>query len=342
MTEAEVVAGIEGLLDDRPQRQRQPQRQPQRASDVPAEPEQPGPEDPMPGPDDPAPSDDEEDDYEPDTEPVPEGEDGSGHQSVEPPNGWSKEEKVLFAQLPPEAQAVIARRDGEQTRDYVKKTEEIAEHRRALESTFAEIQHERETYARNLQQLLVVAAPEIQRFANIDWQQLAQDQPAEYVRLTAERDAMRNRIGGIQGELQRVTAQSQEAQAQQFAVIRRAEQQRLVEQLPEFGDPEKAPKRIAEMRDYLSKRGFTPEEIGGVVDHRVLLVVDAAMRAERMQQVRRQAQDKRNPAAPQVQPPGSPRQRGDTAAAQRRGQKMAALRRSGSDKDAISYLLEVL
>jgi len=343
-TEAQVMEGIEGLLDDRPKRQpRQPPQGAQRTSDVPAETEQAGPEDPMPGPEDPAPSDEEEDDdYEPDTDPVPEGEDGSGHQSVEPPNGWSKEEKALFAQLPPEAQAVIVRRDGEQTRDYVKKTEEIAEHRKALESTFAEIQQERNAYARNLQQLLFVAAPEAQRFANIDWQQLAQEAPADYVRMTAERDAMRGRIGGIQAELQRVAAQAEEAQAQQFVQLRQAEQQRLIEALPDFGDREKAPKKVAEMRDWLVKRGFSNEEIGQVVDHRVLLVVDKAMQADRVMEARRQAQEKRVQTAPQVQPPGSPRQRGDTQAAQRRGQKMNALKRSGSEKDAISYLLEIL
>jgi hypothetical protein len=340
-SEAQVMEGIEGLLDDRPKRPQQP-RQPQRASDVPAEAEQEG-QDPLPGPEDPAPSEDEEDNtYEPDTEPVQEGEDGADHQSVAPPNSWSKEDKAVFAQLPPEAQAVIVKRESEQNRAFTQKTQEIAEHRKALESTFQEIHAEREAYARNLQQLLFVAAPEAQRFANIDWQQLAQEQPAEYVRMTAERDAMRGRIGGIQQELQRVAAHAEQAQAQQFMQLRQAEQQRLIEALPDFGDQEKAPKKVAEMRSWLNQRGFSDQEIGQVVDHRVLLVVDKAMQADRVTEARRQAEAKRNTSAPQVQPPGSPRQRGDTQAAQRRGQKMASLKRSGSEKDAIAYLLEVL
>jgi hypothetical protein len=338
-SEAQVMEGIEGLLDDRPKRQQQ--RQPQRASDVPAEAEQEG-QDPLPGPEDPATSDEEEA-YEPDTEPVQEGEDGEGHQSVAPPESWLRaDDKAVFAQLPPEAQAVIVRRESEQNKAFTAKTQEIAEHRKALESTFQEIHAEREAYARNLQQLLFVAAPEAQRFANIDWQQLAQEQPAEYVRMTAERDAMRGRIGGIQQELQRVAAHAEQAQAQQFAQLRQAEQQRLIEALPDFGDQEKAPKKVAEMRSWLTKRGFSDQEIGQVVDHRVLLVVDKAMQADRVQEARRQAEAKRNTSAPQVQPPGSPRQRGDTQAAQRRGQKMASLKRSGSEKDAIAYLLEVL
>jgi hypothetical protein len=248
----------------------------------------------------------------------------------------------VFRTLPPEAQAVIARRESEQNKAFTQKTQEIAEHRKALESTFQEIQTERDAYARNLQQLLFVAAPEAEKFSQIDWTRLAQEQPAEYVRLSAERDALRGRIGGIQGELQRVAAQAQQAQAQQFAQIKQVEQQRLIEAIPDFGDQEKGPRKAAEMRAWLNKKGFSDQEIGQVVDHRVLLVVNEAMQADRVRQARQQAETKRNGAAPQVQPPGSPRQRGDTSAAQRRGQKMAQLKRSGSEKDAISYLLEVL
>lgn len=344
MSEADVMAGIEGLLDDRPaKRPPPPQRnQPQRASDVPAETEEPGP-DPRPGPEDPAPSEEEDDDYTPDPDnAADQGDDVADHQSVEPPSSWNNADKEVFRALPPEAQAVIARRESEQNKAFTQKTQEIAEHRKALESTFQEIQSERNAYARNLQQLLFVAAPEAQKFAEIDWQRLASEQPADYVRLTAERDALRGRIGGIQGELQRVAQQAQQAQAQQFAQVRQAEQQRLIEALPDFGDPQKAPQKVAEMRAWLNAKGFSDQEIGQVVDHRVLLVVDEAMRADRTREVRRQAETKRNGAAPQVQPPGAPRQRGDTQAAQRRGQKMAALRKSGSERDAISYLLEVL
>ena len=41
MSEADVMSGIEGLLDPKPERKPPTRHQPQRASDVPAEPEQP-------------------------------------------------------------------------------------------------------------------------------------------------------------------------------------------------------------------------------------------------------------------------------------------------------------
>jgi hypothetical protein len=248
----------------------------------------------------------------------------------------------VFAQLPPEAQAVIARRESERDKAFSQKAQEIAEHRKALEATFSEIQSERQSYAQNLQQLLFVAAPEAQKFAEVDWQRLASEQPAEYVRLTAERDALRARVGGIQQEIQRVNAQAAQHQAQQFAVVRQAEQQRLVEAMPDFGDAEKGPKLAGDMRQWLQKQGFSDQEIGQVIDHRVILVAAKAMQADRAASARQAADAKRNTAAPTVQPPGAARQRGDTQVAQRRQQKMAQLRRSGSEKDAISLLMDYL
>ena len=336
MSEAEVMQGIEGLLDP-PRRQRTPAPQ---QTQAPAEeaPQDTGP-DPAAGPEDPAPSDTEEADL-PDE---PDGEDADTElAAVEPPRSWSNADKEVFAQLPPEAQAVIARRESERDKAFNAKTQEIAQHRQALEATFAEIQQERSSYAKNLEQLLFVAAPEAQKFAQIDWARLAREQPAEYVALTAERDALRGRIGGIQQELQRVSAQSQQAQAQQFAALKQTEMGRLVEKLPDFGDETKGPKLASDMRNWLQQRGFNDAEIGQVIDHRVLLVVNEAMAADRARTARQVAETKRTTNAPAVQPPGAGRQRSDTRAAQVRQQKMAQLRKSGSEKDAISYLLDVL
>ena len=249
----------------------------------------------------------------------------------------------MFRTLPPEAQAVIARRESERDKAFSQKAQEIAQHRQALEATFGEIQTERASYAQNLQQLLFVAAPEAQRFANVDWQRLATENPADYVRMSAERDALRGRIGAIQGELQRVQAQAQQGQAQQFVQLRQVEQQKLVEAIPAFGDPEAGPKLASDMRAWLRGKGFSDAEIGQAVDSRLLVVAHLAMQADRAADARRQAETKRTPAAPQsVQPPGAGRQRSDTQAGQRRAQKMAALQKSGSEKDAISYLLEIL
>src|SRR3954464_5260116 len=341
LSEQQFADKVEGLLDPKPQprQPKAPPAEPQaQSSDATPEgtPESAAPEDAGP---DTAPGDEEEE--QPDTDPGEESEDAA--HPIDPPRSWSNQEKELFSQLPPEAQQVIARREGERDKAFNQKTQEIAEHRKALESTFGEIQSERQSYAQNLDRLLFVAAPEAQQFAQLDWQRLAVENPAQYVAMTAQRDALRGRLGAIQEELGRVSQAAQQDRARQFAVLRDAEQQRLIEKLPAFGEPEAGQKLAGDMRSWLVKQGFSEQEIGQVIDHRIILVAEKAMRADLQRAQRQQAEGKRTPTAvPAVLPPGAPRQRSDSAAGQRRQQKLGRLEKSGNEQDAIAYLMEIL
>lgn len=334
MSERDILAGIEGLLEaeDKPAKRRPAVvRQAEETS------ESGGPEAPPDAGPEEATGEEEAEQSEPDDAQ----EDDQSDHSIDPPNSWSKEERAIFDGLPPEAKAVIARRESDQNKAFTQKTQEIAEHRKALETTFTAIQSERAQYSQNLQQLLMVAMPEAEQFARIDWQKLAQESPADYVRLTAERDALRGRVGAIQGELQRVNQQQQEDYARNFASIRATEAQRLAEKLPAFGDPEKGPKLQTDLRNYLQKKGFSPQEIGQVIDHRVILVAEIARQAEEAKDARRLAETKRSDQAPSVQRPGST-QRRETNAGRRRQERFEQLRRSGSQRDALGYLMEIL
>jgi len=51
-------------------------------------------------------------------------------QGVQPPASWSKEDRAVFATLPPNVQDLLSRREREMTADYTRKTQEIAEIRR--------------------------------------------------------------------------------------------------------------------------------------------------------------------------------------------------------------------
>lgn len=342
MSESDAVASVAGLLEaeDEPPRRRRAEPRPQQtpSQDAGHEPGRDVPE--SDGQD--LPEDAEPEEAIGDTEEAAsdEPDDESDHR-IEPPKSWSNEDKAVFQQLPPEAQAVITRRESERDRAFQAKTQEIAQHRHALEATFGEIQQERNSYANNLEQLLAVAMPEAAQFANLDWQRLAQESPADYVRLTAERDALRGRIGAIQGELQRVQAVAQQDYARNFAHLRATEAARLAEKMPDFADREKGGKFVNEMRQWLHEQGFTAQEIGQVIDHRVILVAAKAMQADRAARARRSAETRRADPAPSVQRPGVSPHR-ESNAARRRSQAMEQLKRTGSDRDAISYLQQLL
>jgi hypothetical protein len=331
-SDADIAKGIEGLLDaEAPRRRRtQPAEQPKEESDA-VEASDPGP-DPLPTEEeDPSPgeADDEGiDPDEPEEEPAP---------AIDPPESWKADERALWAKVPPDVQAIIARRDRDASSYVLTRTTEMADERRAsAEARLAE----RGEYKTNLEKLLFVAAPEAEKFTQIDWQRLAAENPADYVRLTAERDALRGRIGAIQGEIQRIDYQSNAEREQQFGQFREQQAQLLAQKLPVYADAERGPKFVKELTDYLQTQGFTPQELAAVVDHRAILLAEKAMRADRAAAARNGANTQKAPP-PRVQPPGT-KQRSDTSAGQRRNNKLAALERSGSERDAVAYLLEIL
>lgn len=334
--DAGVLASLENMLAAEeappPQQPRQPNGQYTATQDSPATadaaPEEATPE---------GESDQVSGDTEDDEGTEPDGTQEEARPAIDPPVSWNGADRAEFAKLTPEAQAIVARREGERDRYVQQRTQQVAEEARAIAG--ARLQEQQE-YAANLQKLLFVASPEAGKYAQIDWQRLAVEQPAEYVRLSAERDGLRNRIGELQGELQRVQYAAQQQQAIETAKIREEQLQLLTERMPVFKDPVKGPQMARDIGDWLLKHGFSPEEVGQVYDHRVLEVVAIAMQADRAAAARKAVVADRQPA-PTVQPSGT-KQRSDRTAAQRRDAKMAALKKSGSQQDALEYLKEII
>ena len=330
-SDAQALQSLEAILEaeDAP-RQRQP-RAPQPTQDQPATDTADDDTGPEPPEEEPATSDEDDEGAEPD---APEEDDGP---AIDPPASWNAQDRAEFAKLPREAQAIVARREGERDRYIQQRTSQLAEENRA---SAQERLREATEYAQNIQRLLFVASPEAQIYSQIDWQKLARENPDDYVRLTAERDALRGRIGTLQQELQRVEYATQAQQAEFQQRVKEEQLTLLRQRLPVLSDPEKGPRLARDMGSWLTEQGFTAEEIGSVFDHRVLLVVEKAMRADRAAAARKTVTADRAPA-PTVQQPGV-KQRTDRTAAQRRAQKMDALKKTGSGKDAIAYLMEIL
>ena len=258
--------------------------------------------------------------------------------TLAPPNSWSSEEKDLFGKLPPEAQQAIVRRDSEQRALVTKTTQEIAEERKGWDAERTAIQSQRQQYLTNLQRLTQLALPEAQAFEGINWQKLAAEQPGEYVRLTAARDELRGRVQALFGEQQRVEQAAQAEHEQRFQALRAEQGKKLIEAIPDFGDKEKAPKLTADLRGYLaSQYGFTPEEIGGTVDHRMIRMAVDALRAHQAATARQSAEAKRQNPPPQVQRPGNA-QRSDTTAVRAKQEGIQRLRRTGSVRDAAALI----
>jgi len=168
--------------------------------------------------------------------------------------------------------------------DYTRKTQEISEQRKKAESvaqTWAaetdQIRNERQQYMQTLQNIIDNSGQQFDQFIDVDWDTLKETNPIEYVTKREEYREVQDRIKSLQQQ-QHAVAQKQAADsAQLHAQTLHREHQRLVEVLPEWGDPEKQREIGVEIRDYARTQGFADKEISDLIDHRSVLVLRKSM-----------------------------------------------------------------
>lgn len=151
------------------------------------------------------------------------------------------------------------------TEDYKAKTEQLAEHRRSVESHYAE---QLKTVAERFAQFdpILAEAP------SIDWAKLAQEDPAEYVAKTAALQQRQQYLANVQAEVERVEAEQTKATLQR-------EYQSLVAAMPQLEDPAAAAKFDTDLRAGLrSSYGIDDTTINSVADHRFYLLAADALK----------------------------------------------------------------
>jgi hypothetical protein len=215
--------------------------------------------------------------------------------------------------------------------DYVRKTKELAKAREQLTSEVQQmIEPERQAYVQNLQILqqavLGLSAPELQ---NVNWDQLAAEDPAKYVLLTSK--AKR-----VEQTLQYIQAQQQQAEAQ--ARQKAAEHSKKMLSDPINGIPNWGQELYTTLINDASKQyGFTPEEVAQVVDYRMIKVLRDAHEYHKLLQAK-PVMDKKVAVAPKVLKPGAPAVQGDVQAKQEK-EVFQKLKKTGDLRDAASAFL---
>jgi len=219
------------------------------------------------------------------------------------------------------------RRKEAQWADYTRKTQALAEERKAFEPERESVRAERQRLAARLKDLEEALKP-----PSVDWDAIQREHPDQFPTLWANYQR-------LESERQRVAHERAEADAKaradQEAVIRdqmAKQRELLLAAVPEWRDAEKAKAETAALVSYAKSKGFTDEELH-VTDHRLLLLLrDAALGAS----VR-----KAKPAATRaVESKIRPAKPGATAAAKPKVDPTEALvsrfQKSGSVKDAAS------
>jgi len=213
------------------------------------------------------------------------------------------------------------------TQDYTKKTQALAEQRKAAEAEFEQIRAERAQYAQLLGQL----AAKLEQAPEVD-ESLQYTDPIAYAQQLSQvmqYDRQRQAIAQEQQRIAGLQHQEQAAQMQRYL----AEQAELVNQLiPDWVDADTKKAEQVRIRDTAKQYGYTDEELSQVYDARAVALMRDAMRY-------RELVAKRQEVKPQTSPVVKSRPKAEVSESTRAKQRLA---KTGSVNDAAAYFLKTL
>lgn len=219
--------------------------------------------------------------------------------------------------------------------DYSRKTQALAEQRKAAEAEYMSIRQEREHYARTLaevQSVLAQQAPQEE-----DWDRLYAEDPVSYAVKRERARQHEEAQAALQVEQAKVQQQMQAEQQQQLAQFVQAQAAQLVERIPEWKDVTVAKAEKQRIKAYAAEVvGYSPEELNKLYDHRAVALLRKAMMFDELQ-ARKPIAEKKIASAPKMVAPGTaPKQSTKSSEKARLTKRLAA---SGSVQDAAALLL---
>ena len=171
----------------------------------------------------------------------------------------------------------------QQGADYTKKTQQVAEQRKALEAESVAIDQARQlrdAYAERLQAMeQLLSSPE--QSENLEY--LKESDPIGYAVKVAELSQQKEQLQAIQAERYRIAEQQQAEQQQALQGYIAQQAARLSEVLPEYSDPVKGEKLRSELRSFAKDIGFSDQELSMVRDSRQVLALHKAMLYDKLQ-----------------------------------------------------------
>ena len=218
--------------------------------------------------------------------------------------------------------------------DYRQKTEELSNQRKSFQS---ESEKQRLNYSQKLNQvneLMSMAQKELNAEKNsVDLEQMYEDDPTEAMRVE-------HRLRKKQERLDPAKAKTQSEQKAQFDTFLQEQKELLEKKMPEFTDPAKASSLKANMKSTLNNYGFNDQEVAQVYDHRIVMLVNDAMKY-------RNLQNSKPNLAKKISKPGKVfssgvKQGKSESNLKLRREKFSRLKKSGSMKAAQDVFLDMI
>ena len=217
----------------------------------------------------------------------------------------------------------------QQGTDYTKKSQALAEQRKAIEAERGHLEYvkqERQAYAQKLQALDSFLT---QQHQSVDLEVLKETDPIGYAVAVAEQSQREKQLAVVRNEQQRIAQQQQSEQQASLQNHLRQESEKLVSLIPELATPQGDAVR-KQIRDYAKSVGWTDQELSSVYDSRAVQTLYKAMKYEQLQKSKPEL-NKKLQSAPKMM-------RSGTSVPQARSsqdkQVMQRLRETGKVSDA--------
>ena len=170
--------------------------------------------------------------------------------------------------------------------DYTKKSQVLAEQRKAVEAEAHAVQEAmqlREQYAQRLDQVRVLLENSDEQ---VDLDELKENDPITWSIKVAEKTENNKKLNLIQQEQNRLAQAHQKQAAEQQSKMVAHEAEMLTSKVKEFSDPKKAEQIKGEIRNFGKGIGFSDQELAQVYDHRHVMVLQKAMAYDRIQKAK--------------------------------------------------------
>jgi hypothetical protein len=217
----------------------------------------------------------------------------------------------------------------QQGADYTKKSQALAEQRKAIEAERQHLEYvkqERQAYAQKLQALDSFLSQQNQG-VNLDV--LKETDPIGYAVAVAEQSQREKQLAVVRNEQQRLAQQQQSEQQASLQNHLRQESEKLTSLIPELATPQGDAVR-KQIRDYAKSIGWSDQELGQLYDSRAVVTLYNGMKYQQLQKSKPEV-NKKLQAAPKMMRSGTSapptKSSGDKQAMQR-------LRETGKVSDA--------
>jgi hypothetical protein len=191
----------------------------------------------------------------------------------------------------------------QQGADYTKKSQALAEQRKALEAERQHLEYvkqERQAYAQKLQALDSFLTQQDQG-VNLDV--LKETDPIGYAVAVAEQSQREKQLAVVRAEKQRLAQQQQAEHQASLQNHLRQESEKLTSLIPELATPQGDAVR-KQIRDYAKSVGWTDQELGQLYDSRAVLTLYNGMKYAQLQKSKPEV-TKKLQAAPKMMRSGT-------------------------------------